>query len=372
MPTLTLPSDPIIWAAGDRVTKVTRRVEICESDGSTVWRDNPGITSGSVTIDQARDERWSLSIEFDNTKKDLRTGVGGLWYDKIIKVYRGIVASDGTSWERQLGEYFIDNVSEPHFPNKISVTARDRTKLLLKSKFAAAITFPNAHPVEEIVRTIAFNGGVPMDRILLPLTGVSTTREYSFDSSVERWNAIKDLCIAYNFEVYFDNVGRLRMTPYSDPALDTPQHVFRADDSSNLASFSKSANDSRLFNHVVVSGDDPQNLIWAEALLTDPNHPARIAKIGQRTAPEYKSAFISNQAQAQAIADSFLTTYAMESYEVSLGAVVAPWLDVGIIMQFLDPDPGIGDPTLFLLSSITMPLNLAPMNAVGKRIVAVV
>jgi hypothetical protein len=91
---VTSPISEVIDAIEAPTTTVTRRAVIFESDGETVWL-KPGTESrligGTVSVDYARDERRALDITFDNRDGLLEHDpVAGLWYDKIIKVYRGI------------------------------------------------------------------------------------------------------------------------------------------------------------------------------------------------------------------------------------------------------------------------------------------
>lgn len=92
------PPDDIITALEAGVVNITRRVEICERDGTTLWNPEPvldpdfaRLVDGTVTVDYSSDERRKLDITLDNFDKKLRPNPEtGLWYDKIIKVYRGI------------------------------------------------------------------------------------------------------------------------------------------------------------------------------------------------------------------------------------------------------------------------------------------
>lgn len=95
-----MPDDPgneVKKAIELGTSQVIRRVAIFEQDGVTAW--NPDVTDdpdfqrlvdGSVTADSTRDERRNLDLTLSNTDKLLRPGQTKLWYDKVIKIYRGI------------------------------------------------------------------------------------------------------------------------------------------------------------------------------------------------------------------------------------------------------------------------------------------
>jgi hypothetical protein len=75
------------------VRRITRRVEIYEQDGVTPWKGATGdsdMVTGSVSVDYSRDERRTLELTLDNRDGTYSPDPGGFWYDKIIKVYRGL------------------------------------------------------------------------------------------------------------------------------------------------------------------------------------------------------------------------------------------------------------------------------------------
>jgi hypothetical protein len=249
------------------------------------------------------------------------------------------VTDGSATWERQLGEYMIDNINQSDFPNTMSVTCRDYTKKLLMAKFKAPIEFPKNHPIEEIVRAIAVSGGIPASRLNLPFTGKNTGRVYPFDSGSERWNAIEEVSIAYGYEVYFTDQGILTMSAMQDPTTGVVSWDFNTGPGGNIASFSKSASDARLFNHVVVTGEATDQLpVYAEVFNTEPTSPTRINRLGIRTY-HYNSSFIETESQALETATRFLKVQALEQFEVSIDSIVMPWLDVGSIVNFHDPNP---------------------------------
>jgi hypothetical protein len=48
-----------------------------------------------------------------------------------------------------------------------------------------------------------------------------------------------------------------------------------------------------------------------------------------------------------------------------------PWLEVGEILGWSDPNPSPGDPDKFLLSSLGISMDLGPMSGVGRRVTIV-
>lgn len=532
-------------------TRVTRRVEIYEADGTTRWVSDPGtlLLDGSVNVDYGRDERRTVDLRLDNSSGVLIADPnGGFWYDKILKVFRGVdgddlvvetsrnympnpdfddtdiskytvsvgtiarqagVGVDGSNglvftasaapttncyvqhytdhriaqegdpftysvylksptaglytqlyliyqdsaganigssltaifpittsmarysislpaagptasrirvitylrggtgasappassqlhydrpllektttpsayytgskyatytgkWEVQIGEFMIDRMSEPFFPNIVSITGRDYAKKCLTSKFGQATGFSSGTTIETVIRAIGQNAGIT--KFLFPVTGKTLGRDFVFEAGVERWKAMTEIAKAYGHELFFDTQGFCVLQQLQDPATSPVVAIFKTGAKGNLASYDKSMNDSRIYNHMVVTGEATETIpVFAEAKNEQPNSPTRIARIGDRVY-RYTSSFITTVAQALDVAERFLKIHALEEYDVNIDSLVYPWLEAGDIIQFLDPDAGANQPTNFLLSSLTIPLGLAPMSCNAKRVAIV-
>lgn len=88
----TVPSAEVISAIESGVARITRRLEIFEQDGETPWGDSDEnrMIAGNISIDYNRDERRTLDLEINNKSKLLTPQPGGFWYDKVLKLYRGV------------------------------------------------------------------------------------------------------------------------------------------------------------------------------------------------------------------------------------------------------------------------------------------
>lgn len=89
------PTGEIVDAIHAPVTSVTRRLAFYEADGVTPWRPDDDATEtlldGSISVDSTRDERRTLDLILDNTSGLFkRNPHDGFWYDKRIKVFRGV------------------------------------------------------------------------------------------------------------------------------------------------------------------------------------------------------------------------------------------------------------------------------------------
>ena len=379
----TAPASPVYTVEQYRArflspqVNITRRVEILEADGSTLWDDKFGnkkrLISGSVSVDYTRDERRSCDLELANFDGALVHKPDGFWYDKVLRLFRGIEFYDQSglrSYEVTLGTFMIDRVVQARFPKTVKITARDFTKKCMLSKFGQATAFAAGTSIETVIAAIASNAGIH-DRVF-PVTGKVLGVDTFFERGTPRWEAMKKIAEAFGYELFFNAQAFLIMRLFIDPTLGAVSHEFKTGPSTgNLVDWGKSTNDTRIFNHISISGTDSNTIpVWAEALNNNSSSPTRIAKLGDRVYP-YESAFVTTVSQAQALADSYLKIYGLEEYEVSLTSISAPWLEAGEIIRFTDPNAPPSDPDRFLMTSFTIPMDLSPMTAIGRRVTIV-
>lgn len=361
---------PPQWAIDEfsaATTQHTRHVDIYESDGETPWMLNADLNDGTATVDYSRDDRRNIDLTFVNHGELDHNPNGGLWYDKILKAYRGVErGSDGATWETQIGEFMIERISIPRFPDLVKVTGRDYKKKMEQSKFVNATSFASGQTVESVISAIAGAAGITKRNI--PITGSTLGRDFIWERGVSRWDACLEVATAYGYELFFDANGYLVLRLYRDPYTSPSEFTFQTGDTSNLADYEKVLNDSRLYNHVVVEGAATDTIpVWAEATNTIATSPTRISRIGDRLY-QYVSSFITTTAQAQQVADNFLTIHALEEFEGNLESLMFPWMEAGDIVDFIDPRPYPGEPTRFLLSSFNIPMKLGTMSSTVKRV----
>jgi hypothetical protein len=170
--------------------------------------------------------------------------------------------------------------------------------------------------------------------------------------------------------LFFDAQGYLVMREYLDPVTAPLSYTLETGVFGNLVTYNKTVNDTRIYNHIVVTGEsnDPDIIpVSAEATNTEPSSPTRVDKIGDRVY-QYTSSFITTTLQAQDVADKFLQIHALEEFDLIFSSIALPWLEVGEIVEFEDPRPSAGQPTRFLLSSLNLPLDLGAMSGNAKRV----
>lgn len=359
----TLP-DELLDAAFGPVGRVYKRVDIYDPDGTSLWMYDAPVVAGEVTVDMSRIERRTFEATFDNEDGALSSDPERFWYSKIIKVWRG-VETDALRWETQVGEFVIDRIEQPHFPSVVQVTARDYSKFL-SEPFDRATQFLEGSLIEDVVRGIASPAGIT--KFMLPSTGKRLTRDFMYEANKARSDAIKEILDAYGYEFFFTPSGNLTIRPWVDPFTASSVFTFRTGVDGNIADYSKSTNDSNVKNRVLVVGkssDRPP--VYAVVENREPTSPTNVDQLRPRTYP-FESAFITEYEDALALAKTLLSIHALESYEVTISALVVPWLEAGTAVEFIDPNPAKGAPTRYLLTDFTIPLGPGVMSATAKRI----
>jgi hypothetical protein len=237
------------------------------------------------------------------------------------------------------------------------------------SKYKTATSYASGTAIETAIKSIAQAAGIT--KFLFPATGHSLGKAYFFERGVSRWEAMKKIADAFGYELFFDAQGYLLMREYLDP-ISAPlvYTLATGPDVGNLVTYEKNLNDNRIYNVIVVTGESSDAGIppvSAIATNTEPSSPTRVSEIGERVY-QYSSAFITTTLQAQDVADKFLKIHALEEFDLNFAAINLPWLEVGEIIEFVDPRPNAGQPTRFLLSSLSLSLGLDTMSGNAKRV----
>lgn len=311
---------------------------------------------------------------------------GGMWLDihlpeideqvlNLIKagasfMYRG---SPNRFWEIQLGEFYIDNIQQPNYPDELKITARDATKKLINDKLPRTSTFVAGTSFKSLVVGQAALAGIPVSKMLVSIGSELLSSDMTFERGTSRWDIIKSATSSLNYECFFDNIGNFVVRKFRDPSYDAPTWRFGVGPGGNLVGWDRSTNDSRIYNHVIVtaeaSDDESESVVgyFGEAYITDPNSPVRKERLGSRVLP-IEASWISSNEEARELARDRLKIAALETYEIGWSSTYYPWLEVGEVIEFLDPDILDFEPTKFFMDTISYQLDLGPMSATGKRV----
>lgn len=343
-------------ANGNQITAISSNATRVAQDAS-----NSGAT-GIIALSDAGGRWFHFHPHRVQTQGKILLGKGVQWI-RNFTAYR--------NWEVQIGEFMIDKITEANRPKIVKVNTRDYTKKMLNSKLEKSLSFAQGTPLEVVIASLAANTGIT--KMKIPASNKTLPARVDLERSTPRWAPAKDICNTNNFELYFDAQGYLTMRPFLDPSFSPIAHTFKTgkmSDGGNLVAFERSTNDSELFNHVVVTGErstDGLLPFFGEAKNTTSGSPTRIDRIGDRMYP-FSSTYFESDAQCLETAQNLLKLKSLESYEISFNSITYPWLEVGEIVELLDPDRLEIDPTRFLLDTLSIPMGLGAMSGTSKRI----
>lgn len=350
-------------------TQVTRRVDIYEEDAVTPFMMDAPFMEGGVQVDMTRAERRIFDLTLDNRDGSLDFYPDGFWYDKVIKMYRGI-EYEGNVWETQIGQFIIDTSKTQDFPHSIAINGRDFTAKLMEAEFEGATSYAATVELDDLIKALAYKGQV--DKFRIPPTSIQLGKTYMFEGGTKIWDAIVEICTAFGYEVFFDAWGYLVMRSFQDPITAPVAWLFETGPFGNLAQFSKSTNQTRIKNHVVVTGKTTSDIpIYRAVTNMDLNSPTSVPRLKRTKTYKFNSGFVTTDSQALALAQQLLKVQSLESYDLNFSSVVLPWLEAGVIVAFDDPNPAPGDPDKFLLSSFNIPMALGPMSGNARRVTVV-
>lgn len=277
-----------------------------------------------------------------------------------------------THWESQLGEYVQDSASaSSDSPHAVEVSGRDYVKRCLLSKLVATSTYDKGRSIESVIHTMAINSGIR--KMSLPNTGASLPRDMTWESDVSRWEIMKELATDSGYDIFFNLEGVLVMDKFRDPTTSPIDLNLDVGQYGNLVSRGLRTSDSQLFNHVVVSGessDENTPPAWGEARNTNPESPSNIEELGDRVT-RHQSSTITSNTEARELAKTMLSVAALEEFELDFSTPLLPWVEPNHVVGLTPDASGTWGPDRFLLSSLSMPLDLSPMTGTGKRIINV-
>jgi len=355
---------------------------VSESEGTVTGVTPTGAAAGTLPL-----AVWSNGGSANIVTAAMRRNANGaVWIDIHLPNLNGSLAKKflkaalsfvwnyyGTgTWEAQLGEFYIDNISEANFPDELKVVARDATKKMMNSKLARTASFTVGTVLQDFVTGQAALAGIPVSKMRFNMAGETLTTELSFDKGTSRWDMIKGALGSFNYEFFFDGRGYFVIRPFNDPTLSPIDFSFGTGPDGNLVDFEKAVNDSRIYNIVQVTAAPSDNAdipisYFGEARNDDPNSPTNTTRLGERVLP-IDAPWLSTDEDCAALAAEYLKISALESYELNFHSIYYPWLEAGGIIEILDPDAFSFEPTRFLMDTIDYGLGLGPMQATGKRV----
>lgn len=219
------------------VTQFRVKLEVLDSDGNPVdggtfndngyTADSSGIlVDGSVDVDATRAARRTFTSTLINESGEWSPSSdwSGLFYvDRNIRIWRGLVFSDGTDELVPLGTFLIDHADVVVERNMsvVTLSGTDRWKKLNKSGFTVPYTWLNTTPINDVIEDIVTGADIS-EYVLDSLAGrPSETSTLNVDLPVEigdsRSSVLRKLSDDYGIDIAFDPMGVLTTRDLTSP-----------------------------------------------------------------------------------------------------------------------------------------------------------
>lgn len=252
-----------MWPVSDRFLAAVReshrmvvRADLV-IDGVTVATLQP--LDGSVSVDARRPVRRTFTCSFVDIDGSLAPGQGGKTglltpFGSELHIYRGVGFSDGDELV-PLGKFVITTVTvmEGDSVGQIQVSGSDRAVTVSRNKFLDAYQIAAGQAVEDAIANLLRDrwADIPLD---LPVTGETTTNIVTeAREQGDGWAVARELAEAYGYDLAFDADGVARMRQVPDPTQEVPVQVYEDGTEAVLLSLSRTFDQSRTHNGVVIS-----------------------------------------------------------------------------------------------------------------------
>lgn len=184
----------------------------------------------------------------------------------------------------------------------------------------------------------------------------------------DRLSAVVAWMADLGLEVYADRLGLPTLQPIPDPSTAAAVTVvkdFRADPT--ILSLERSG-DRLAYNRTIVetSPTDGSEPVRAIAEVTDPTSPIHEDRIGLRTAPVYRSAQVTDQAAANAVAKALLVEYSLVGDSIGGTAIPDPTLDEGDVVTVGETVSGADD--RYRIERITHPVTTGALSFEATKV----
>lgn len=361
----------------------TMRVEILEGGSVIASTDNLvlgeqlNVLEGSISEDRKaqvrRQASWTL---VDRYGLFGALGVDDYTYplrDRDVRLWRGIGDELVPKATVQLTSL---SVSADASGTTYAMAGSDRTTLLSQADWRQELEIMEGMTPHEATDAILaqVDPGHLYSVVGAPTTKTLDEMVFLPGEAPNPWEAIVKIWESAAMEVFIDALGQVKAQPFVDPATAPISWQFIDDeDSIRVAPLQVQVNRTTLRNGVIVQGSAPWLLygVSAEAwdldvnssTYYDPANPSA-SLVGPR--PQYiEDSLVSDESEAQALANAKLPDVLGIEEQVSFSAVPNPALEAGDVVEIATPVTG--GASRFVLDQLTTPLTYVGTQTANTR-----
>jgi hypothetical protein len=303
------------------------------------------VESGNLSVaDEPIRRRATLRTKL--TSDELTPAVIGdlLSPTSEFKLERGIKYNDGTSEYIPLGVFGVSDVQMSWDGEEVQATidGYDRARKIIRSRMPNEYAIASGTNIKTGLQSLLSSRYTALQYSpnWVSYTTVATFGSTMLSTGDDAWEFARRVALdTLGADIFFDNEGKLTIQTITNPATTQPVWTYSEGSQAMLLAASKRLNDEQTYNHVVVTGEQPEigTPVRAEAYDNNPSSPTYyLGPIGDILYFQ-ASEFIKTTAQALAAAEARLNKVLGQSEEVRITSLPHPAHDVGDVIAVVSP-----------------------------------
>lgn len=354
---------------------VIGKAEVWASDRKLIDLD---IDKGKVTVSTSNSIRRTceINVTTDRTATNLVPDDGFDYlapFGNQLRLYRGILFTDGTEEYIPLGVFVINEVKVKDTNEGVSISIRGEDKSIICSRNKWTSTYQMVSGTLEASLTALLQNRFPDIEINFPVTNVTVNQVIlGADSNVDPWRDAVMLAQLVGFDLFFDVNGVCVMKQF--PTLDAATVVatYEEGNGTTITSLDRNISTKETYNGVIytIEGSQVTTPIRVEVWDEDTTSPTyRFGVFG--SVPTFiTTSLLSTSAEAIKAATLLLNTVIGQQENITFDSIVDPSLDVNDVIYVKSIGSKV-DRTV-IIDSIDIPLTYTDSMNVNTRVVRVV
>jgi Domain of unknown function (DUF5047) len=341
------------------------KIEVVDALGNplVVWTSsNNQVVSGEITVQTNPYISRAIRVTVpDPDGKYIPTNFGDLlWFNRTCIAWRGIRYDDGSEEYIRLGTFRISTIEVTSTPKNRLITLRgiDNSDKVSRAKFTDGYKVAKGTNIGTAIQNII----APVGSIAFGFETTTSTaqQDYNYLRGDDRWLAAQDLATGIGYELFFDEYDKCRFRLFADPTTASARWRYSSRDEDALKKhpileLSRVAEDSNVYNHVIVTGESDSNVVVGEAYDNDARSPTyRYGPMGD--IPYFTSqSTTQTNADAQAMAARLLHRYTRVAETITMTHIPNAALQPGDVINVSEPRAKISG--AYFAGDMTIPLD---------------
>ncbi|MFF1625566.1 DUF5047 domain-containing protein [Streptomyces sp. NPDC058272] len=329
---------------------------------------NLPFTDGSVSVDRGSKTRRSLSLTIADPKYLPWNALDPLAaYGQQLVVSRGIRFANGAEEWIPLGTFRINEPSGDVHLGPVSVTGTTMEAAIIDDKFQAPTSTRGyggcVDAIEALIRQT-----LP-DATIVNLTAGARNPACAvatWDAGGDRWDAVTQIALAMQAEIYVDAQNRFVITDLPDVINGPVAWDIAEGEGGTLISSARTMPRTGVYNAVMASGENSSaGTAPVSAVATDnnPSSPTRWGGPFGKVTKQISSALWTTVGTCQAVAEFALYDAVAPNVQASIDSLPNPALEGNDIIRLTH----VGRKERWLVQSLAVPLTASGNFSINLR-----